>query len=440
MIGNRPPPNDEAKDMSKLTRYFRARLQPLVAAYVYGADEKNSPVEEYTFAADSSDGEGKEVSNLLAKLPLPEKPVSEPSSLSGSIPEFREFLKSELRLEGVRQLESELRCTARYNPPAIVAQFHGGRVLHSCGAVIDCRNRLVSNMSGIVRDSELPGNPLQRGMLSTPKRCGGTVACLAGDSHQNVFHWYMDILPKLKLFEASGIEIDKYYVPTKYRHQRETLARLGINEDRIVHARAETHLECDSLIAASFEGGALNCFRVEAARELLRNQSSSFVQQKSKRIYISRRKARVRRIENESNVERVLRRFGFQKFYLEDMSIADQVSLFEVAEMVVAPHGAGLTNTCFCRAGTKVLELNTPVRISSLFARIASVCGLEYHLHIAKPSRIKHFNPGTALGDSNLVVEEGGLERAVRSILDGSRSGLHSCDQVIGPAQMRSAS
>lgn len=426
--------------MSKLTRYFRARFQPYIAAYVNGAEAKNSPAEEYSFTGDLASGLGESVGKLISTFPLPVMAMDEPRSLSGAIAEFREFVQSELSLSGREQLEVELRCTAVHNPPAMVAAFESGRVLHSCGAVIDRQNRLVVNMSGITKSSDLPGNPLTRGMLSTPKKCSGTVACLAGDSHQNVYHWYMDILPKLKLYEASGIEIDKYYVPTKYRHQRETLERLGIDSGRIVHAKSETHLECERLVAASFEGGLLNRYRVEAARELVGNQSDGEAGERSRRIYISRRKARVRRIENEADVLRVLKKFGFQKVYLEDLSIADQVSLFESAEMVVAPHGAGLTNTCFCAPSTRVLELNTPVRISSLFARIASVGGLAYHLFLAKPRRVKHFNPETGLGDSNLVVDEGCLERAVRSILDGSQMGLHSCSEVLGPLLLRLAS
>lgn len=273
--------------MSKLTRYLQTRFQPLVAAYLYGADEKHFPTEEYSFTAN---GEVENVSKLLTQTSLPEAPMTEPRSLSGTIVEFREFMQQELSPDGLVQLDCELRCTARFNPPAIVAAFESGRVLHSCGAVIDCRNRLVLNMSSIHKWSDVPGNPLSRGKLSTPKRFNGTVACLTGRSHQNVFHWYMDILSMLRLYEASGVKIDRYYVPTKYRHQRESLERLGIDRSRIVKAKAETHLECDKLIAASFEGGGLNRYRVEAARDLLRNKSGGLPIEKSRRIYISRRK------------------------------------------------------------------------------------------------------------------------------------------------------
>lgn len=423
--------------MSKLTRYLQTRFQPLIAAYLYGADEKHFPTEEYSFTAN---GEVENVSKLLTETSLPEAPMTEPRSLSGTIVEFREFMRRELSPSGLVQLDRELRCTARVNPPAIVAAFESGRVLHSCGAVIDRRNRLVSNMSSIHKWSDVPGNPLSRGKLSSPKRCSGTVACLTGRSHQNVFHWYMDILPMLRLYEASGVKIDRYYVPTKYRHQRESLERLGIDSSRIVHAKAETHLECENLVTASFEGGSLNRYRVEAARQLLRNQTDGLPYKSPRRIYISRRKARVRRIENEASVVRTLKKFGFQRYCLEDMSIAEQVTLFESATMVVAPHGAGLTNTCFCAPGTVVMELNTPVRISSLFLRIANVCGLEYHLHIAKPCRIKHFNPETALGDSNLLVDEASLDQAVRSILDGSRTLLYNCSDLVEGTAIRWAS
>ncbi|AMV31372.1 hypothetical protein VN12_04590 [Pirellula sp. SH-Sr6A] len=423
--------------MSKLTRYIQSRVQPLFAAYLFGADEKYHPTDEYCLTAESQvDSVGK----LLTQSLLPEAPMSEPKSLSGSISEFRQFLQRELLPSGLLQLDCELRCAARDNPPAIVAEFENGRVLHSRGAVIDRCNRLVWNMSGINKQSDIPGNPLSRGKLSAPKKYSGTLALLTGSSPQNVFHWYMDILPMLSLYEASGVKIDRYYVPTKYRHQRESLERLGIAGDRIVHATGETHVECENLVTASFEGGKLNRYRVEAARALLQTPSDGLESRTPKRIYVSRRKARVRRVENEENVFQTLKKFGFQRYCLEDMSIADQVKLFESATMVIAPHGAGLTNTCFCAPGTVVMELNTPVRISSLFLRIANVCGLEYHLHIAKPCKIKHFDPETALGDSNLLVEESSLEQAVRSILNGSRNSLYSCSDLIEGTAMRWAS
>jgi len=50
-----------------------------------------------------------------------------------------------------------------------------------------------------------------------------------------------------------------------------------------------------------------------------------------------------RRIINEHEVIEALATFGFVAYALEEMSFSEQVRLFSQAEMVVAPHGAGLT-------------------------------------------------------------------------------------------------
>lgn len=76
-----------------------------------------------------------------------------------------------------------------------------------------------------------------------------------------------------------------------------------------------------------------------------------------KRIYISRGKASRRRLINENKVLEKLCKEGFKSYFLEDMSIEQQVKLFSEAEAVVAPHGAGLVNIIFCRRAIRILEL-----------------------------------------------------------------------------------
>ena len=46
------------------------------------------------------------------------------------------------------------------------------------------------------------------------------------------------------------------------------------------------------------------------------------------------------------------------------MSVAEQVELFVYADVVVAPHGAGLTNLLFCREGTRIVEIFPPTYIN----------------------------------------------------------------------------
>lgn len=75
-----------------------------------------------------------------------------------------------------------------------------------------------------------------------------------------------------------------------------------------------------------------------------------------KYIYISRKKATVRRVVNEDEVVSVLKGYGFIEYCLEDLSFIQQIELFYDAVIVVGSHGAGFTNLVFSR-DVAVLEM-----------------------------------------------------------------------------------
>jgi len=132
------------------------------------------------------------------------------------------------------------------------------------------------------------------------------------------------------------------------------------------------------------------------------------------RIFIARRGPRS--IVNEREVLRALQPLGFRSFRLETLSLAEQVALFHRAECVVGPHGAGLTNLLFCRSGTPVIEIGTPYRPWACFYEIAHHRGLDYHLHMASPTRVRHFDPKTGVGDSDLRVDPFELRDVIEAV------------------------
>jgi hypothetical protein len=96
------------------------------------------------------------------------------------------------------------------------------------------------------------------------------------------------------------------------------------------------------------------------------------------RLYVSRRDASRRRVVNETDLLRPLLARGFEIVSLDGRSFADQVDLFRSAAVVVAPHGAGLTNLLFTGAGTRVLELQERGAERPHFRRLAAAVGAEY--------------------------------------------------------------
>lgn len=64
-------------------------------------------------------------------------------------------------------------------------------------------------------------------------------------------------------------------------------------------------------------------------------------------VYVSRSDAPNRQVRNESELLSELSSEGFEPYVLSEYSVADQIRLFNQAELVVGPMGAGLTNIAF---------------------------------------------------------------------------------------------
>jgi tetratricopeptide (TPR) repeat protein/capsular polysaccharide biosynthesis protein len=216
------------------------------------------------------------------------------------------------------------------------------------------------------------------------KQIDGSVAVLSGLSGNVYFHWMVDVLPRIELLRLSGrdvAEIDWFLVNScQHQFQRESLRILGIPEEKVLESDRLPHIQATELIVPSFagylgwpSGWAMDFLRREFLKGII--PSSSY----PKRIYISRSKARYRRVLNEEDVVEVLEQFGFVSILPESMSLAEQIAHFYHAEVIVAAHGSGLTNTIFCRQGTKVIELVSPHYISHYYWVSSQYLQLEHY-------------------------------------------------------------
>ncbi len=216
------------------------------------------------------------------------------------------------------------------------------------------------------------------------KQIDGSVAVLSGLSGNVYFHWMVDVLPRIELLRHSGrdlAEIDWFLVNScQHQFQRESLRILGIPEEKVLESDRLPHIQATELIVPSFagylgwpSGWAMDFLRREFLKGII--PSSSY----PKRIYISRSKARYRRVLNEEDAIEVLEQFGFVSILPESMSLAEQIAHFYHAEVIVAAHGSGLTNTIFCNQGTKVIELVSPHYISHYYWGISQYLQLEHY-------------------------------------------------------------
>lgn len=59
--------------------------------------------------------------------------------------------------------------------------------------------------------------------------------------------------------------------------------------------------------------------------------------------------------------------------------MSEQAEIFAGAEIIVAPHGAALTNLVFCSEGTTVIEFFSPDYIRTDYWMISQQLGLEHY-------------------------------------------------------------
>src|SRR5258708_40043187 len=118
-------------------------------------------------------------------------------------------------------------------------------------------------------------------------------------------------------------------------------------------------------------------------REFLRNtflrDAEGQMRAAPRRLYISRGSAGYRRVLNQADVVRLLDRFGFEEAKFEAMSVQQQAATIASCEVIVAPHGGGLSNLIFCRPATKVIEIYSPELVAGYFWKLSAQLGLDYY-------------------------------------------------------------
>ncbi len=103
---------------------------------------------------------------------------------------------------------------------------------------------------------------------------------------------------------------------------------------------------------------------------------------------ISRAKSIERNLVNEQVLVDKFRDINMEIVQLEDLNFVEQVQLFQNARLIIAAHGAGLTNTLYCNKNAFVFELfpiGRSIHQTSSFSQISRAIGFHLHLIMIEP-------------------------------------------------------
>jgi glycosyltransferase involved in cell wall biosynthesis len=225
---------------------------------------------------------------------------------------------------------------------------------------------------------------------------------------QNYYHWMTEAILSLDILSRSlGPDLNVNVVLPKsmdiaavFDH-RESLRAVGLDGYHIVEAAANLikvreAIWVDSDLVQSMPAPYLKDFQQRVAARY-----SGSGGPRNKRLLVAR-KGPTRMIHNIEEVQAFLSKHDFETIYLEGMTIEDQILLFQNAEFVIGPHGAGLSNLLFCKPGTKVIEFMPSVETRPFFWLISEKLDLVHGVQFCSATKGQGFQAAVIVDVSKL--------------------------------------
>ena len=208
------------------------------------------------------------------------------------------------------------------------------------------------------------------------------------------FHWHLDGLAGLVMArERLGGGFKTLAPPSLNAWQAASLKLLGEAVEPVAGA-CRPH---ETIVASHFDGRGISPDRwvVKLFQRLHRAHLASTPPRRSRgvgrRVFISRRDAGHRVLENEAELWEALQTRGFTRLTPGEASYAEQIDAFANAEVVVASHGSALTNMGYCRPRTTIVEILPADYINGCFRYLAIAFGLRhawYATELTSPFRV----------------------------------------------------
>jgi capsular polysaccharide biosynthesis protein len=223
------------------------------------------------------------------------------------------------------------------------------------------------------------------------------------------FHWLTDVLPRIFLLKDRLDDL-VLLLPENFNedYQLSALDIFGIKN--IYRISSGSIVKIEKLLipghlapTGNFIPGVMKNLRGFIFNKMKDKLSFSI----GDKIYISRSKAKMRKVLNEDEVTDFLKKRGFAILNFEDYSFYEQMAIAYHAKVIISIHGAGLTNMMFMEAGS-VLELRKESDgNNNCYFALANALDLKYYYQFCK---MKKGNPGD---EADIVVDLNTLERNI---------------------------
>jgi capsular polysaccharide biosynthesis protein len=231
------------------------------------------------------------------------------------------------------------------------------------------------------------GEPFLNLRLLPKKALRGTYLVLSHWGGRNYGHFLLDCLPGVLFFYKEILQDKlKLITPPLQSWQREYLDILGIDETKTFSSVGDTFLKCENIIWPSplqFNLHHPSLFTRTLGSYLTTSVDKEKFELDSNLIFISRSRTWsgpfARKMENESELIKLLFERGFVVVRPEEYSVADQIALFSNAKIIVGESGAAMANIVFAPPGCQVVEIMPEHRNRPWVKKLCGLLDLDWY-------------------------------------------------------------
>lgn len=252
-----------------------------------------------------------------------------------------------------------------YGGPGLTEEFHPA-VLSEEGTALELDQIIFR-----------PGHAVALRAARAPQRLPRAI-WIAERVYDNHSHWLTAHLPKILLLAERGLLHDVVLPIRRTAAIDASLKMLGLEPKSFTQVDTDRPLDVDDLVIVEtdrFRPELLRPLRA-ALRRALDPQLAAAAP--DRRVFITREGARGRQLLGEAALRPELEARGFEVVRMETLDFPAQVRLMAETAVLLAPHGAGLTNMLVCSEGTQIAEIADVTYANPNFYALACAMGLPY--------------------------------------------------------------
>lgn len=218
--------------------------------------------------------------------------------------------------------------------------------------------------------------------------------------HNNYYHFSFELVQKFRLLRQ--FDVENVFLPTD-------IVNLPFQRDLTLRAAGARVLLPLSYAVRVRDPVIVQTYQSAEGLGWLRSLYQGAAAPAGRKYYVRRNPLKKRRGNNISETaafQRLLEAHGFTviDFGNGETPIQEQIHMLDGASVVLAAHGAGLTNLAYLQSPARVIEVFGRAVLSTSFMRISTALGLDHHVIISDDLD----------DDGNIVVEVDQLEAILR--------------------------